>query len=54
MTCTVCETKPNRTLGTVSAVSDLQTSLVLSRAEFNIDLSISSVGDVIKQLERTT
>ncbi|OQE17662.1 hypothetical protein PENSTE_c020G03985 [Penicillium steckii] len=54
MTCTGCETKLNRTLGTVSAVSDLKTSLVLSRAEFNIDLSLGSVGDVMKHLERTT
>jgi len=54
MTCTGCETKLNRTLGTVSAVSDLKTSLVLSRAEFNVDLSLDSVEDVMKHLERTT
>ncbi|CRG87654.1 Cu2+-exporting ATPase [Talaromyces islandicus] len=54
MTCTGCETKLNRTLVTVPAVKDLKTSLVLSRAEFTIDLSLSTVEEVIKYLERTT
>ncbi|KAJ4270195.1 hypothetical protein NW762_001871 [Fusarium torreyae] len=54
MTCTGCETKLNRTLATVPAVKDLKTSLVLSRAEFNIDLHLGSVDEVIKHLERTT
>ncbi|KAJ6166911.1 p-type copper atpase [Penicillium chermesinum] len=54
LTCTGCETKLNRTLATVRAVKDLKTSLVLSRAEFNIDLRLGSVEDVIKHLERTT
>jgi Cu2+-exporting ATPase len=54
MTCTGCETKLNRTLATVPAVKDLKTSLVLSRAEFNIDLCLGSVEGVMKHLERTT
>ncbi|KAF4501382.1 Cu2+-exporting ATPase [Fusarium agapanthi] len=54
MTCTGCETKLNRTLATVPAVNDLKTSLVLSRAEFKIDLRLGSVDEVIKHLERTT
>jgi Cu2+-exporting ATPase len=54
MTCTGCETKLNRTLATVPAVNDLKTSLVLSRAEFNIDLRLGSADEVIKHLERTT
>ncbi|KAF5252122.1 hypothetical protein FANTH_2870 [Fusarium anthophilum] len=54
MTCTGCETKLNRTLATVPAVNNLKTSLVLSRAEFNIDLRLGSVDEVIKHLERTT
>ncbi|KAH7198205.1 E1-E2 ATPase-domain-containing protein [Fusarium flagelliforme] len=54
MTCTGCETKLNRTLATVPSVNDLKTSLVLSRAEFNIDLRLGSVDEVIKHLERTT
>jgi heavy metal translocating P-type ATPase len=54
MTCTGCETKLNRTLATVPAVKLLKTSLVLSRAEFDIDLRLGSVKEVIKHLERTT
>ncbi|KAL6884454.1 p-type copper atpase [Trichoderma evansii] len=54
MTCTGCETKLNRTLAIVPAVKDLKTSLVLSRAEFNIDLRLGSVEEVVKHLERTT
>ncbi|KAJ9243697.1 hypothetical protein DTO207G8_8973 [Paecilomyces variotii] len=54
MTCTGCETKLSRTLDTLPAVKDLKTSLVLSRAEFNIDLRLSSVEEVMKHLERTT
>jgi copper chaperone CopZ len=54
MTCTGCETKLNQTLVTLPAVKDLKTSLVLSRAEFDINLRLSSVEQVIKHLERTT
>lgn len=54
MTCTGCETKLKRTLVTFPSVKDLKTSLVLSRAEFNIDLRLGSVEEVMKHLERTT
>ncbi|OQE80215.1 hypothetical protein PENNAL_c0047G10048 [Penicillium nalgiovense] len=54
MTCTGCETKLNRTLATITGVKDLKTSLVLSRAEFDLDLNLSTVDSVIKHLERTT
>lgn len=54
MTCTGCETKLNRTLAALTSVTSLKTSLVLSRAQFDIDLSRSSVSDVVKHLERTT
>ncbi|KAJ6027987.1 hypothetical protein N7540_003563 [Penicillium herquei] len=54
MTCTGCETKLKRTLASVAAVQDLKTSLVLSRVEFNINLRLGSVEDVMKHLERTT
>lgn len=54
MTCTGCETKLKRTLGSVAAVEDLKTSLVLSRAEFNIDFRLGSVEEIMKHLERTT
>ncbi|KAJ1556073.1 hypothetical protein HK405_007589 [Cladochytrium tenue] len=54
MTCTGCETKLKRTLATVDAVKNLKTSLVLARAEFDLDLGVDSADGVIKHLERTT
>lgn len=54
MTCTGCETKLKRTLDSVPAVENLKTSLVLSRAEFDVDLRLGSVGQIMKHLERTT
>ena len=54
MTCTGCETKLNRTLNTQVAVSDLKTSLILSRAEFIVNLKLSTVEQVLAHLERTT
>lgn len=53
MTCTGCETKLARTLGTHPAVKNLKTSLVLSRAEFDM-VGAASVIEVMKYLERTT
>ncbi|KAK3295118.1 E1-E2 ATPase-domain-containing protein [Chaetomium fimeti] len=53
MTCTGCETKLVRTLGTHPAVKNLKTSLVLSRAEFDV-VGAASVVEVMKHLERTT
>lgn len=54
MTCTGCETKLKHTLETVQSVKNLKTSLVLARAEFDLDLCTESVAEVIKHLERTT
>ncbi|KAL3294595.1 copper-translocating P-type ATPase [Colletotrichum asianum] len=54
MTCTGCETKLKRTLATVDAIKNLKTSLVLARAEFDLDAGVGSADDVIKHLERTT
>lgn len=54
MTCTGCETKLKRTLASLTSVKNLKTSLVLSRAEFDLDSSAGSVADVVKHLERTT
>ncbi len=54
MTCTGCETKLKRTLGTIVSVKNLKTSLVLVRAEFDLDLGTGSVVEVMKHLERTT
>ncbi|KAK1725214.1 copper-translocating P-type ATPase [Colletotrichum acutatum] len=54
MTCTGCETKLRRTLATMNAVKNLKTSLVLARAEFDLNVGFGSVDEVIKCLERTT
>ncbi len=54
MTCSGCETKLFRSLSGIPSVRNLKTSVVLSRAEFEIDISTISADDVIAQLERTT
>lgn len=54
MTCTGCETKLQRSLATLNSVINLKTSLILARAEFDLDLSTGSVAEVIKHLKRTT
>ncbi|KAF9869860.1 copper-translocating P-type ATPase [Colletotrichum karsti] len=54
MTCTGCETKLKRTLATLNDVRNLKTSLVLARAEFDLEIGSQSAEDVIKHLERTT
>jgi Cu2+-exporting ATPase len=54
MTCTGCETKLSRTLATLPAITKLKTSLVLSRAEFDLDVGATSTVEVMKHLERTT
>ncbi|KAL7930089.1 E1-E2 ATPase domain-containing protein [Trichoderma chlorosporum] len=53
MTCTGCETKVVRSLGTLSAVKNLKISLILARAEFDLAGSVS-VTEVTQHLERTT
>ncbi|KAH0174775.1 heavy metal translocatin, partial [Aureobasidium melanogenum] len=53
MTCTGCETKLVRTLSTHPLVSNLKTSLVLSRAEFDVN-GTAGVDELIQHLERTT
>jgi len=54
MTCTGCETKLSRTLATLPSITKLKTSLVLSRAEFDVDIGTTSAVEVMKHLERTT
>ena len=53
MTCTGCETKLQRVLGTLPPITKLKTSLVMARAEFNLDTVAMSPESVIKHLERT-
>jgi Cu2+-exporting ATPase len=54
MTCTGCETKLQRVLGTLPPITNLKTSLVIARAEFNLDTVAMSPEAVMKHLERTT
>ncbi|KAI1846195.1 hypothetical protein JX265_010572 [Neoarthrinium moseri] len=54
MTCTGCETKLQRVLGNLPAVTNLQTSLVMARTEFVLDNAVMSVDAVMKHVERTT
>ena len=54
MTCTGCEIKLQRVLGTLTPITNLKTSLVMARAEFNLDTAAMSLNTVMKQLERTT
>ena len=54
MTCTGCETKLSRTLATLPAITKVKTSLVFSRAEFDLDVGTTSAVEVMKHLERTT
>lgn len=54
MTCTGCETKLKRTLGTLKYVTNLKTSLVLARVELDLLPGSASADEVIKHLHRTT
>ena len=54
MTCVGCETKLRRSLATIKAVQNLKTSLVLCRAEFDLNLRYESVDSIIDQLQRMT
>ncbi|CAI7160641.1 CFC_collapsed_G0004780.mRNA.1.CDS.1 [Saccharomyces cerevisiae] len=54
MTCTGCESKLKKSFGALKCVHGLKTSLILSQAEFNLDLAQGSVKDVIKHLSKTT
>jgi Cu2+-exporting ATPase len=54
MTCTGCETKLQRTLATLPHVSNLRTSLILARAEFDLDIGAANVEEIVKHLSRTT
>ncbi|GMC25462.1 unnamed protein product [Saccharomyces cerevisiae] len=54
MSCTGCESKLKKSFGALKCVHGLKTSLILSQAEFNLDLAQGSVKDVIKHLSKTT
>ncbi len=54
MTCSGCETKLQRALSPLGSVNNLKTSLVLARAEFDLDHGSGSLANVLKHLGRTT
>jgi Cd2+-exporting ATPase len=54
LTCVGCETKLFRSLRGIPGVRNLHTSLVLSRAEFDLDEKAGPVVEVIKSVEKTT
>ncbi len=54
LTCAGCETKLSRCLGTILGVHNVQTSLVMSQAEFDLDLSAGSIGRIIQHIAKTT
>lgn len=54
MTCTGCETKLAKSLAAMPSVSRVQTSLLLSRAEFDVDARVSSAEQVRDRLEKET
>lgn len=54
MTCAGCETKLQRSIATIKAVQNLKTSLVLCRAEFDLDHRYETVDSIIHQLHRMT
>lgn len=54
MTCTGCESMLQRALSSTDSIANPKTSLIFSRAEFDVDLSIRSVSSVIEHLERVT
>ena len=53
MTCTGCENKLKKNLRSLRQVKNLKTSLVLSRAEYDIDRTYGTREDVLKHLQRT-
>lgn len=54
MTCTGCETKLERTLANIAGVSMIKTSLVLTRAEFDVSTAQISIDEVVKRLQKAT
>ncbi|KAH0548628.1 hypothetical protein GP486_007828 [Trichoglossum hirsutum] len=53
LTCSGCENKLSRSLHALPYVRNIRTSLVLSQAEFDLDLSAGSIAGVIQAVRRT-
>ncbi|KAJ9623846.1 hypothetical protein H2204_011032 [Knufia peltigerae] len=54
MTCSSCELSLHRTLASLSEVDNIQVSLILARATFDLDVNQKSVDQVITHVQRTT
>ncbi|KAL6240919.1 hypothetical protein RBB50_012178 [Rhinocladiella similis] len=54
LTCTGCETKLFKSLQAIPGIFHLQTSLVLSQAEFDLNEKAGSIDEVIKSVEKAT
>lgn len=54
MTCTGCEKKLDRVLSGLRQVTNVKTSLVTSRAEFDLDLSVASVDQTVQHVQNAT
>jgi Cd2+-exporting ATPase len=54
LTCAGCENKLVRSLNAIPGIHNLQTSLVMSQAEFDVDARAGSVDEIIRQVVRAT
>ncbi|KAK2756430.1 hypothetical protein FQN54_005322 [Arachnomyces sp. PD_36] len=54
MTCTGCESMLQRALVSMESITNPKTSLILSRAEFDVDLAFGPVSGIIQHIERVT
>ena len=54
LTCVGCENKLFRSLNAIPGIRHLQTSLVMSRAEFDMDAGAGSVSDIIREVTKAT
>lgn len=54
MTCTGCESMLQKALLAIESITNPKTSLILSRAEFDVDLGFGPVTSVIRHIEKVT
>lgn len=54
LTCVGCENKLFRSLDAIHGIYNLQTSLVMSQAEFDVGIDAGSVDEVIREVAKTT
>lgn len=54
LTCVGCETKLFRSLNAIPGIHNLQTSLVMSQAEFDIDPDAGSISNIVRQVTKRT